>query len=398
MLVNYTILYLILLYLGPLLEAISPIILIFAALLREGYLIFVFILCLFKITSTCKIKNSIENNLLELCILMALPYIVFTNNIGKAVPTFLAFFSGPFIFCCITNCRLSVKTKRKLDCCQFLMLSTICFLSILLYFFQDKVVNYFPPEIFSHFYLTEVNGDGFGRLRLFGIGFHPTTTGFLFVYYIAMLIFRNRNYVLSAVNAIFWYFTNARSALFGIPAYIFVKTKKLFQILIVVFGIFFLVSIFRMFSDGSLHKVLDASALVHILHLFITGPAEMISHLTGSGLGSVSPYNTENPIIHLESDLYLYSIQLNILNLLFYIIVIFHIVFKLKRKNTRQSNFLLFIVLTFYMGCIVFPLHSLRFTSNFVWIELAFYFAKPYEEENDVFSHSRNLQWLKFHN
>lgn len=391
----YTILYLLLLYMGPTFEAFSPLLMIPVALLREGYLLFIFLYLLVSIGRKKSLKFSCENNLLEICILLAFPYIIMTNNIPKAVPTFLAFYSGPFLFCCITNLSFSDKTRKKFHYFVFFLLTLICFMSICLYFIQEKIVPLFPKEVFNHFYLTK--HEGMGRLRLFGIGFHPTTTGFLIMYYIGLLFFGEKKYFLSLIYLPFWYFTNTRSSVFGIMAYIFYKQRKLLKILIICIAIITFGIILKLYVSAKLHNYLDPSALVHIMHLFLTGPQNMLAYVTGTGLGSVSPYNTDNPIIHLESDLYLYSIQVNIINLVLFVIALLFIIKKLIKGNTSQTNFLLFIMLTFFMGCIIFPLHSLRFTSNFVWMELAFYFCRS-KGDTDVFSINHNVQWFKVHN
>ena len=379
MFIAYTITYIILLYFGPTVEIISPLFMIVLSLLREFYLVFVFFYFVYSVSVRNRVIFSAENILFFLCLFFALPFIL-QAGIVRGLTNYIIFFSGPYLFLVISNLRFSETAIRNYRYMLRLVLDFLCMCGIPLYFLQGKIVDYFGYENFKNFFLTDVSE----KLRLFGLGFHPTTTGFLYIYTAALLFFTRKNKIKPAIYFCANLLSHTRSALFGIPSYVFFKLKKHWRFLIIpLIGFAFFV-IFRMVVNKSIYKYLDPSAIVHLLHLFVTGPQAVLQYPFGTGLGTVSPYSEPPYIIHLESDVYLYSIQLGIFNLVLYISAIIVIIRKLLTSISSETKYLVFIVLTFMLGCFVFPLHSLRFTSNFVFIELGFWASKNHWNTRSV--------------
>lgn len=373
--VVYTYIYLVLLYLGPTIGIVLPFCGVLVILLRELYLILAILYFFYTLTIRKKILCTRENNYLSLCCFLALPFI-FQAGIVRGISIYLLFYSGPILFLIISNLKFSKAAIRNYNYFLSILLDSICLIGIVIYFFQNKIVNLFGYENFKQFFYQ----NGSGKMRLMGLGFHPTTTGFLVFYAMGRVFFRKKQYVRSIFYFIIGWLTNTRSALFGIPSYIFVKTKKQRQILLVIPMFIGLFVIYKMFINKTIYKFLDASSFVHLLHLFVEGPQAAIKYPFGIGLGTVSPYSPPPFVLHLESDFYLYSIQVGIINLVIYILSIITIVNKLKKDSSREAKYLLFILLTFMLGCIIFPLHTLRFTSNFIFIELGFFFSRKIEE------------------
>ncbi len=371
----YTFIYLMLLYLGPTIEIVLPFLGVLVILLREFYLVFAFSYFFYSLTIRKKILFTKENNCLTLCCLFALPFI-FQAGIVRGITIYLLFYSGPILFLIISNLKFTKSSIRNYNYFLSIILNALCFMGIFIYFFQNKIVNLFGYENFKMFFYQ----NGSGKMRLMGVGFHPTTTGFLAIYTMGRAFFRNKQYIKSMLFIVTGWLTSTRSALFGIPSYIFVKMKKQRQILLIIPILFGLFIIYKMFINKTIYKFLDGSSFVHLLHLFVEGPQAIIRYPFGIGLGTVSPYAPPPFVLHLESDFYLYSIQVGILNLIIYITSIITIINKLRKDSTGDAKYILFILLTFMVGCIIFPVHTLRFTSNFIFIELGFFFSKKIEE------------------
>ena len=371
MFIFYTLAYLVILYLGPTMQTISSVGMVVFSLLREFYLVFVLLYFLYSTGFRKKVFFTAENILFTCCCILAIPFVL-PAGLGQGVITYIVFFSGPFLFLTISNLKFSDATIKNYHYFLGLGFNCLCIGSILLYFVQGKIVSIFGYENFDHFFLT----DGSGKLRLFGLGFHPTTTGFFCIYAMGFLFFYRKEHIRPLLYFYANWLSHTRSALFGIPSYVFFKFKKRIRVFIVIPAILFVLLIYKMFIDKSIYRYIDTSAVVHLMHLFVTGPLYVFNYPFGAGLGRVSPYSREGYIVHLESDLYLYSIQVGILNLLLYIIAVCVVIKKLRNDNSSDAKFLLFVVLTFMLGCIIFPLHSLRFTSNFVFIEMGFYFSQ----------------------
>ena len=368
----YTLFYFILLYTNLTVDVVAPSLLIIVSAFREFYLIIVFLYFLLSITQRKTIFFTAENVLLTICIILAVPYILISGNKGCAISTFLVYYSGPLLFLFITNIKFSSISIKNYSYFLRKLLLLLCIGSLVLFPFQNTIVDIFGEKRFKLFYLT----DGSMKMRLFGLGFHPTTTGFLCIYTASMFFIINKKIIPTSICLFTQNLAHTRSALFGIPVYILFRIKsKLVKILFVILGIVGSICIFFAFTHNYLNKYIDFSAMVHFLHLFVDGPEAVIKYAQGIGLGMVSPYNLDNPLLHLESDFYLYAIQVGIHNLIFFLIAICFIIRKLVKQKNVKANYLLFIFSTFLMGCIFFPLHSMRFISNFVWIELGFYFS-----------------------
>ena len=379
MFIFYTLLYIILTYLSYtcmiFLSGVSSVV----TLIREGYFAYLFVLVFYKFLTVDKfsIKKNIQNVLLLLCIIIALFYINISPYLSNAITTFILYFSGPILFLLISQLRLSEKTRIRFDFYFSLVMISVCVLNVLFYFIQNKLVSVIPVESLKYF---RRSGE---KIRYLGIAFHPTITGFFFVYFIGYLFIIKKEYLSSLFSGAFFLLTGTRSAMLGVFIYIFLKLKKTLKIIAFIFGCSILVVVYMLLASNRLNLILDGSALAHLTHLFILGPQTVIDYPLGAGLGTVSPYNSENPIIHLESEMYLYMIQLGfisfILKLSFYIIIIK----KLIIRNSGKSNYLLFILFTFLTGCMVFALNDMRFISNFIWIMLGMEFSDAYY--NNIF-------------
>ena len=241
------------------------------------------------------------------------------------------------------------------------VLGGICFCGIFLYPLQGLIISFLPSSAFQSFWRN-------GRIRYLGIGLHPTSTGFLILYYIGYLFFVKKDMIQTILHGIFLFLSGTRSALFGLPGYIFIKQKPRTIKIFLLIGILLIFVLYTLVMNDTFSKYLDGSAIAHLNHLLVLGPATVINYPWGAGLGMVSPYNTENPIIHLESEMYLYMIQLGFvlfgLKIFFYIKVII----TLLRVNTKYTRYLLFILMTYLLGCMIFPLNNTRFISNFIWV------------------------------
>lgn len=388
MFIFYTLLYIILTYLAYGLSIIVPSSII--PLVRELYFIYLFFLVFYKIITVDKftLKISSYSKLLLLCVVLAVPYVFISNYLGEALITFILYFTGPILFILIASLNFSETTRKKLDFYFLLVMEIIFVLNMMFYFVQDIVVSYLPAYELRNFSRTE-------KMRFLGIAIHPTNTGFYFVYFISYLLLYKRDKLSSLIAGVFFILTGTRSAILGTPFYMFIKFKKIVKILSLILGVSFLVVVYMLLVMGTLNAHLDGSALKHLGDLFILGPEYMMKYPWGAGLGTVSPYNQEHPIIHIESEMYLYMIQLGIFAFVVKMIFYIFVITKLLKVNSRKSNWLLFILLTFMIGCMVFPLNDSRFITNFIWIMLGIEFSKP-EYKHLPLNRNRKHKLLKY--
>lgn len=388
MFIFYTLLYIILTYLAYGLSIIVPSSII--PLVRELYFIYLFFLVFYKIITVDKftLKISSYSKLLLLCVVLAVPYVFISNYLGEALITFILYFTGPILFILIASLNFSETTRKKLDFYFLLVMEIIFVLNMMFYFVQDIVISYLPAYELRNFSRTE-------KMRFLGIAIHPTNTGFYFVYFISYLLLYKRDKLSSLIAGVFFILTGTRSAILGTPFYMFIKFKKILKILSLILGVSFLVVVYMLLVMGILNAHLDGSALKHLGDLFILGPEYMMKYPWGAGLGTVSPYNQEHPIIHIESEMYLYMIQLGIFAFVVKMIFYIFVITKLLKVNSRKSNWLLFILLTFMIGCMVFPLNDSRFIANFIWIMLGIEFSKP-EYKHLPLNRNRKYKLLKY--
>lgn len=326
----YTILYLVLLYLSYSFNILLPHQSFIFSAIRETYFIYLFFLLFYKILfiKKLRIEFSCFNKLICLILLFAIPYIFLSHYLNFAVITFFLYFSGPALFLLISNINFSKRTLNHFDFWFSFIMYGICFLNIVFYFVQDNLISLIPTEYLSFFSRQK------GKIRYLGIAFHPTCTGFFFVYFIGYIFIVKRNWIASLFNGVFFLFTGTRSAIFGVPFYIFFKLKKILKIIAFVLGIGVLAIVYILLTRNMLDMYLDGSALAHLFHLFVLGPETIIKYPFGAGLGTVSPYNQEAPIIHLESEVYLYCIQLGFFNSILKIFLYYYIV-----KKTFDGQF-----------------------------------------------------------
>lgn len=388
MFIFYTLLYIILTYLAYGLSVIG--VSSVFSIIREAYFVYLLFLMIYKILFVDKLtlKFSGFSRLLLLCILMAIPYIFISNFFSEAIITFILYFTGPILFILISYLNISDKTRKKFEFYFLLVMGTICILNILFYFIQDYVVSFLPEKSLRTFTRTV-------KMRFLGIAIHPTNTGFYFVYFISYLLLFKRDKIASLISGVFFIFTGTRSAVLGTPFYMFLKFKKTLKILSFFLGCIFLFIIYFLLLKGILGAHLEPSALRHLMDLFITGPKYAIKYLFGAGLGTVSPYNQENPIIHIESEMYLYMIQLGIIAFIIKMFFYIFVIIKLLKINSKKTNWLLFILLTFMIGCMVFALNDSRFIANFIWLMLGIEFSKP-EYKNLPLNKNRNHKFMNY--
>lgn len=388
MFIFYTLLYITLTYLAYGLSIIVPSSII--PLVRELYFIYLFFLVFYKIITVDKftLKISSYSKLLLLCVVLAVPYVFISNYLGEALITFILYFTGPILFILIASLNFSETTRKKLDFYFLLVMEIIFVLNMMFYFVQDIVISYLPAYELRNFSRTE-------KMRFLGIAIHPTNTGFYFVYFISYLLLYKRDKLSSLIAGVFFILTGTRSAILGTPFYMFIKFKKILKILSLILGVSFLVVVYMLLVMGTLNAHLDGSALKHLGDLFILGPEYMMKYPWGAGLGTFSPYNQEHPIIHIESEMYLYMIQLGIFAFVVKMIFYIFVITKLLKVNSRKSNWLLFILLTFMIGCMVFPLNDSRFIANFIWIMLGIEFSKP-EYKHLPLNRNRKYKLLKY--
>lgn len=370
MFIFYTLLYIILTYLAFAFSVINAP--SFLSLIRESYFVYLIILAFYKFAIIDKWTLKISNfsKLLFACVLLAIPYIFISSYFSEAIVTYVLYFSGPILFLLISYLNFSEKTRKKLEFYFFIVMGVICVLNIGFYFVQDIFVAYLPAEKLKYFIRTK-------DMRYLGIAIHPTTTGFYFIYFISYIFLVKHKKISSLVVSFFYFLTGTRSAILGFPFYLFLKFKKILKILALIFGISFLVVVYFLLLNGTLDVYLDGSALKHLMDLFVLGPEYIIKYPWGAGLGTVSPYNQENSIVHIESEMYLYMIQLGFIPFILKMIFYFFVIKKLLQMNTRKTDWLLFILLTFLIGCMVFALNDTRFIANFIWIMLGIEFSKP---------------------
>lgn len=369
MFIFYTLTYIVLTYLAYGLSVIGMS--SYFSLIREAYFVYLLFLVFYKFLfkDKCVIKVSDYSKFLLICLLFAVPYIFISHYFSEAIITFILYFTGPILFLLISSLNVSEKTRKKFEFYFLLVMGIICILNMFFYFVQNKVVQYLPAYDIRNFSRNE-------KMRFLGIAIHPTVTAFFFVYFISYLLLFKKNKLSSVISGVFFILTGTRSAILGTPFYLFLKFKKLLKILSLFFGIVFLIIIYFLLINGSLNAHLDGSALKHLMDLFVLGPKYMLKYPFGAGLGTVSPYNQENAIIHIESEMYLYMIQLGIFAFIIKMIFYYYVIKKLLLVNTRKSNWLLFILLSFLLGCMVFALNDARFISNFIWIMLGIEFSK----------------------
>lgn len=388
MFIFYTLLYITLTYLAFGLSIMVPSSIV--PLVRESYFVYLFFLVFYKFVIVDKftLKISFYSKILIICVALAVPYIFISKYLGEALITFILYFTGPILFLLITSLNFSETTRKKLDFYFLLVMGIICVLNIMFYFVQDIVVSYLPAYALRNF--TRIV-----KMRFLGIAIHPTNTGFYFVYFISYLLLYKRDKISSFIAGVFFILTGTRSAILGTPFYMFLKFKKILKVFSLIVGITFLVVMYILLVNGTLNAHLDGSALKHLGDLFILGPEYMMKYPWGAGLGTVSPYNQEHPIIHIESEMYLYMIQLGIFAFVIKMIFYTFVIIKLLKVNSRKSNWLLFILLTFMIGCMVFPLNDSRFIANFIWIMLGIEFSKP-EYKHLPLSRNRKYKLLKY--
>ncbi len=370
MFVFYTLLYLILTYLTFSLPLILQGGALFFSFLREAYFLFLSLYCLYDFIFIKKFVFKFPSHTIVLvfCLLLSIPYVLLTSNIGLAFHTFIMYFSGPVVFILISSLWFSQRTRKKFEFYLWVVMGIVCLLNVLFYFLQNFFIPYIPKQTVS-FFMRD------GKYRYLGIALHPTITGFYFAYFIGYLFFIRKDKIFSSFSAVFFLLSGTRSAFLGVPLYIFLKQKKVLKVFCVLLGMGGIAVLIYLLSSNKLNNLLEPSAFRHLMDLFITGPSVVIEYPFGAGLGTVSPYNGENPIIHLESEMYLYMIQLGFLGFVLKIIFYYLVLKKLFSVKTKKANYLIFILLTFLTGCMVFALNDSRFISNYVWVLLGFEFS-----------------------
>jgi hypothetical protein len=269
-------------------------------------------------------------------------------------------------------------TKYRKSIERFLT-STIL-ISFVIFPFQEQIYSLLNVGMGFNAWKGYYGNDGEVTIRFAGLFVHPTAMGIIILFFLFMIM-RKKKYITKIILSVLLFLTRTRSILLGIPISFFSLVKRNFQIVLIM-GIIFLI-ILIIPNIPVIAKVLDSSALRHFNDLFVDGPKAITQYWQGNGLGTVSPYISSGiePIIHIESDLFLAIIQVGIFTVVAYFLIISMVIKKLKfvKRNCPEliqtTNYLIIMTILLNVGCLVFPYYTMRVITNFVWIELGFFFA-----------------------
>lgn len=358
----YTILYLCITYLGIILQGNIVI-----SLLREGYLIALF----FFLVST-QYKKLYVNKFhfyLDIYIVLNIYAVLKSANKSDAFLSFLMFMSGPLLFLLLSsfsfNKRVYQQTRRRI---KFLF-SFFVLTSLVLYPFQEQfcaLINHDPKMLYRW------GRDGHLWMRLGGLCLHPTTMGAVSIFLIINLwLIKERKKIF--ISLLSYYYTNTRTVLLGIPFAFFSYQSRKKKILLILLASILLIGGVWFFFNFTF----DPSALIHFADVFVKGPLLVWENksLFGIGHGMMSPYTLDSPFIHLESDFYITLMQVGYLGFFVYFVLCIGLIRVLKRDSNVYARYCLYIFFIYNVGCIFFPLNTIRFISNYVWIELGLYFS-----------------------
>ncbi len=337
------------------------------SLIREGYIITLFFLLIATNLKHLFINKTIS--LILLYIIINLISLFISSNKNEAVMSFFLFSSGPVIFLLLYNFNFDNQLYSNIKKKIFKLFFFFVISGLIIYPFQLQfcnLINHDPTML----YRWGKNGKLW--LRLGGLSLHPTIMGAVCIFLLLYLWFYRRKKE-TIISLIAYYYTNTRTVLFGLPFAFFYyqsfKRKIFFSLLaipIVMCGVIFF-----------LNYNFDPSAIIHFIDVFIEGPKMILNNfsLLGIGHGMMSPYTSRSAFIHLESDLYIMMMQIGIIGFLVYFCLICRIIHILRKDGNEYSKYCLYLVFIFNIGSIFFPFHTIRFLSNYVWIELGFYFS-----------------------
>ncbi|MBR0101258.1 MAG: hypothetical protein IJP90_16310 [Treponema sp.] len=358
----YTVSYLIITFSAILIERIP-----FLFLIREGY-----ILLLFVIVSTIQITkfrlNSISITVLFYIALNTFSLLI-SQNRGDGIGSYIMFVSGPIIFLFLSNVALSVQWYKKYRKCIDRLLFFFVFTSLILYPVQGVFAETMHIDTKM---MYRWSSSGTRWMRLTGLSFHATSMGAVAIFAVIFSLL-HRKKMKMLLSSISYYLTNSRTVLFGIIFAFYSTQRKKIRFLMLICSVPMICGIVVFYFSYTF----DPSALIHFADVFIRGPNLLSKNLSlfGRGHGMMSPYTADSPYIHLESDLYISIMQVGILGFSTYILLLFFLVSRLKKDRNIYAKYCVYILFIINIGGIFFPLHTVRFLTNYMWIELGLYFS-----------------------
>lgn len=362
---KYTFLYIILIFCSTILQIIPGI-----ALLREGYILFLFFACLIYLV---KLRLKKISFLIIIYILCNFISYRISSNPADALSSFILYISGPLIFILLTCIPLTEKTINNIDNGIKKLFVGFILIALILFPVQKQFYSIFGIDKSRNFInLYRFTAGGGMKFRLSGLCAHPTTMGAICLFILIDYFFLKKNKESISV-LIPYYLSDTRSILLGTPFvwYAFLPPKKKFFVTILV-PLLVIAFVFIL-----LNSVLDPSALIHFADLLENGPKLLFGNISlfGNGHGTMSPFTTKSDFIHVESDLYIAIMQIGIIGILLYLIIIAIFIHILKKDNNQKSKYCAAVCICVNIGCIVLSYYAVRFLSNYMWIELGLYFS-----------------------
>lgn len=361
----YTLSYIFIIFCSNILQIIPGI-----SLIREGYILFLMfsLVVYFNRIQITKISVLI---LLYICSNFA--SFITSSNPNDALSSFILYISGPIIFILLTSIPLTKNTIQKLESNSDKLFVFFIITAILLFPFQKQFYSIFGLDKEKNFInLYRFTTSGQLKPRLSGLCAHPTSMGAICLFVMIKHFFLKKNKK-SILTIIPYYLSNTRSILVGTPFvwFSFLPIKKKVWIILTV-PFFILVFLYIL-----LNTVLDSSILIHFEDLIKYGPKLLLGNISlfGNGHGTMSPFTSKSSFIHVESDLYIALMQIGLVGVLLYLIIFFYFIFILLHDNNARSKYCASVLICINVGCIFLSYYAVRFLSNYMWLELSFYYS-----------------------
>lgn len=363
----YTLLYLFIIFCSNILQFLpGPGI----SLIREGYILFLIISCVVYFDKLHIKKISF---IIFLYILSNFISFKISENQKDALSSFILYISGPLIFILLTSLPLTENNITLIN--KHIRQLFIFFIvtALMIYPIQKQFYSIFGLDKGEHFinlYRFKSNGDMMARLS--GLAVHPTTIGAICFFMIIHYILAHKK-IKSFIMMIPLYLSNTRSILIGSPFawYTFLSSKK--KVWITILIPFIIASLILIMFNS----VFDSSTIIHFNDLLEYGPKLLFGNikLFGHGHGTMSPFSTKPSFFHVESDLYIAIMQIGIIGISLYLTIFSIILFQLKKDNNIRSKYCAYVFICINVGCLFLSYYVVRFITNYMWIELALYYA-----------------------
>lgn len=380
LLINYSLLYIFILFFSNILTLKIPGI----SIIREFYVLLVIfsVYIVFCFDKFLIKKNKFDYTVIIFVVANVISLIISPNK-EYSISSFIIITSGPLIAYCLSKL-------------EFTLIQYTFFHSVIIKFFIFSVISALAiyPIQFNLYKIIGIGKDfkdlilfyrftssGKMWMRLSGLCAHPNILG-LVVFALIVMCLLNKKRKSAGLLLVPYYLTNVRTYLIGLPLcwYSYLpKRKKIILFFLGFLGIFVLIYAFLSVS-------LDSSLTRHFDDILAVGPKllkESIS-LFGYGHGTMSPYcpSDDALFIHIESDFFALIMQLGVLGLGIYLILLFQTISELRKYPNKYSKYIVYLIYIFYFGCIVFPLHPARFLSNYIWIEVGLYLSVIRNRQN----------------